>query len=275
LLFVGNSFIHGKYPPALNYNAGTAASVGDPSVVHDLLCPSTTATGSCTSGAEAVPRVVPTLANTPGATLPDKLNYLQANPSSANTEVGPYSGVAGVFLQFTKEAGLHYDVSLISVSSATLSGYLGNTGSEAGDLSLITNPKYSQVIMQDQSFRPLPATITVNGQSVPTRGNPAGFQSGVTGLVNAISSADAAAGKADAAITLEETQPLASYGYTSSNPNAPIFGSSTAAQNGGNPAFAPYIGATNPIAQMAGDLHNAYANEATSYNTANPTKSHV
>src|ERR1700733_27725 len=60
LLFVGNSFTHGKYPPALNYNAGTAASVGDPNVVHDLLCPSTTATGACTSGAEAVARVTPT-----------------------------------------------------------------------------------------------------------------------------------------------------------------------------------------------------------------------
>jgi hypothetical protein len=36
------------------------------------------------------------------------------------------------------------------------------------------------------------------------------------------------------AITLE--QPLASYGYTSGNPNAPIFGGNTVAQNGGNPA---------------------------------------
>ena len=275
LLFVGNSFVHGKYPPALNYNAGTAASVGDPSVVHDLLCPSTSATGSCTSGAEAVPRVVPTSANTPGATLQDKLNYLQANPSSAYTEVGPFSGVAGVFLQFTKEAGMHYDVSIVAVSSATLTGWLSNTGSEAGDLPLIANAKWNQVIMADQSFRPLPTTVTVNGVSVPTRGNPSGFQSGANGLINAIDAADAAAGKANAAVTLEQTHPLASYGYTSSNPNAPIFGSSTVAQNGGNPAFAPYVGAPNPIAQMAGDLHNAYANEATSYNSANPTKSHV
>src|ERR1700716_3070441 len=81
LLFVGNSFTHGKYPPALNYNAGTAASVGDPSVVHDLLCPAATASGPCTSGAEAVPRVVPTSVNTPGANLTAQLNYLQANPS--------------------------------------------------------------------------------------------------------------------------------------------------------------------------------------------------
>src|SRR5258707_15013950 len=69
LLFVGNSFTHGKYPPALNYNAGSAASVGDPSVVHDLLCPATTATGPCTSGAEAVAPVVPTSATVPGANL--------------------------------------------------------------------------------------------------------------------------------------------------------------------------------------------------------------
>jgi autotransporter-associated beta strand protein len=275
LLFVGNSFTHGKYPPALNYNAGTAASAGDPSVVHDLLCPAATATGPCTSGAEAVPRVVPTSANTPGANLTAQLNYLQANPSAAYTEVGPFSGVAGVFLQFTKQAGLHYDVSIVAVSSATLTGYLNNTGSEAGMLPLIANAKWNQVVMQDQSFRPLPTTVKVNGVSVPTRGNPSGFQSGANGLINAIDAADAAAGKANAAITLEQTQPLASYGYTSSNPNAPIFGSSTVAQNGGNPAFAPYVGAANPIAQMAGDLHNAYLNEATSYNSANPAKSPV
>ena len=219
--------------------------------------------------------VTPTAANTPGSTLQAQLSYLQAHPSSQYSEVGPFSGVAGVFLQFTKEAGLHYDVSLVSVSSATLTGYLSNSGSEAGTLPLIANSKWNQVIMQDQSFRPLPTTVTVNGQSVPTRGNPAGFQSGVTGLVNAIDAADATAGKANAAITLEQTQPLASYGYTSSNPNAPIFGSSTAAQNGNNPAFAPYVGAANPIAQMASDLHNAYSSAAAAYNAANPTKSTV
>ena len=89
LLFVGNSFTHGRYPPALNYNAGTAASVGDPSVVHDLLCPSTTATGPCTSGAEAVAQVTPTSANTPGATLSAQLTYLQGHSSAQYTEVGP------------------------------------------------------------------------------------------------------------------------------------------------------------------------------------------
>ena len=271
ILFVGNSFTHGKYPPALNYNAGSAASIGDPSVVHDLLCPATTATGPCTSGAEAVAPVTPTTANTPGGTLLGQLNYLQSNPSAQYTEVGPFSGVAGVFLQFTREAGLHYDVSLIAVSSATLTGYLNNKGSEAGMLPLVASAKWDHVVMHDQSFRPLPTTVTVNGQSVPTRGVPTGFQSGVTGLIDAIHAADAKAGKAKAAVTLYETHPLASYGFISSNPNAPIFGSSTAAQNGGNPAFAPYVGAAHPIAQMASDLHNAYTGVASTYNAANPS----
>jgi hypothetical protein len=129
--------------------------------------------------------------------------------------------------------------------------------------------------MHDQSFRPLPTTVTVNGQAVPTRGVPTGFQSGVDGLINAIQLADAAASKRNAAITLYETHPLASYGFTSNNPDAPIFGSSTAAQNGGNPAFAPYVGAIDPIGQMASDLHNAYTGIASAYNAANPTGSHV
>ena len=274
ILFVGNSFTHGRYDPALNYNGGAANSPGD-SLVHDLLCPSLTASGACTSGTGAVAPVLPTSTNTPGGTLQGQLNYLQANPSSQYTEVGPFSGVAGVFLQFTKEAGLHYNVSLVAVSSATLTGYLNNTGSEAGDLPLIANSKWNQMVLSDQSFRPLPTTVTVNGASVPTRGSPSGFQSGVNGLVNAIDTADTAAGTSKAAVTLYETQPIASYGYTSTNPNAPIFGSSTPAQQGGNPAYAPYVGAANPIAQMASDLHNAYTNEATSYNSANPNGSRV
>jgi hypothetical protein len=270
ILFLGNSFMHGRYPPALNYNAGPGNSTNS-SLVHDLLCPSLNAAGMCTSGAGAVAAVTPTAASTPGGTLLGQLAYLQANPSAQFTEPGPFGGVAGVFLQFTKEARLHYDVSLIAVSSATLTGYLNNKGSEAGILPLIASAKWDHVVMHDQSFRPLPTTVTVNGQGVPTRGNPVGFQSGVDGLIGAIHAADAAAEKANAAITLYETQPLASYGYTSSNPNAPIFGSSTAAQNGGNPAYAPYVGATNPIAQMASDLHNAYTSVASTYNAANST----
>ncbi len=269
ILLVGNSFTHGRYTPALNYNAGPGNGT-DNTKVHDLLCPS----APC-SGVEGTAAVTPTAANTPGGTTAGQLAYLQANPSSQYTEVGPFSGVAGIFLQLTEEAQLSYNVSLIAVSSATLTGYANNTGSELGDLPLIESSKWDKVVLQDQSFQPLPAAITVNGQSVPTRGKPSSFQTGVNTLVAGIDAADRSAGKSVAAITLAETPPLASYGYTSTNPNAPIFGSSTMAQQNGNKAYAPYVGDANPIAAMASDLHNAYVGEAAAFNAANPTASHV
>jgi len=269
ILFVGNSYTHGRYQPVLGYNAGAGSDPSN-SVVHDLLCP----TLPCASP-EAGPQVTPTTGNTPGANLAAQLAYLQANPGSQYNEVGPYGGVAGIFLQLTEEAGLNYNVSLIAVSSATLTGYANNTGSELNDLPLITNSKYSKVVLQDQSFQPLPSSITVNGQSVPTRGKASSFQSGVNTLIGDIDAADKTASVPYASITLYETPPIASYGYTSSNPAAPIFGSSTMAQQGGNKAYAPYIGDPDPISAMASDIHNAYVNEANAFNTANPGKSHV
>ena len=269
ILFVGNSYTHGRYDPVLNYNAGPANAPGN-STVHDLLCPS-----SPCGGVEAGPQVTPTSANTPGGTLSGQLNYLQSNPGSQYNEVGPRSGVSGIFLQFTRDAGLNYNVSSLTVSSATLTGYANNTGNELGLLPLITDAKYNKVVLQDQSFQPLPTSINVNGQNVPTRGNPTSFQSGVNKLIKGIDAADKAAGKPNAAITLYQTPPIAAFGFTSNNPNAPIFGSSTVAQQGGNRAYAPYVGDANPIAAMASDLHNAYTAEAAAFNAANPTLSHV
>jgi hypothetical protein len=48
ILFVGNSYTHGRYQPVLGYLAGAANNPSD-GVVHDLLCPSlpcSTAAGS-------------------------------------------------------------------------------------------------------------------------------------------------------------------------------------------------------------------------------------
>lgn len=262
ILFVGNSFTHGRYNPVRTYNAGFGA--GD---VHDLLCPSAV---SC-SAAETGPQVDPSKTPPPG-TLSQQLAYLQANPSAQYNEPGPYGGVPGIFLQFTRDAGLDYDVSLVAVSSATLTGYLNNKGSEAGILPLIESPQWNKVVLQDQSFRPLPSTITVGGAPVATRGNPAGFQSGVDGLINGIDAAASKAGKSNPAVTLYETQPLANYGYTSADPNKPIFGSSTGPAGS---IYAPYVGDANPNAAMARDLHNAYEAAAADYNAANPAGSHV
>jgi len=288
ILFVGNSYTHGRYPPVLSYNAGPANAAGD-SVVHDLLCPTagctTKAPGSPSLPIEGGTQVTPTMANTPGATLADKLNYLSTHSGSQYNEVGPYAGVAGIFLQFTKEAGLHYNVDFVAVSSASLYGYEGPTGTSRAALPLITNAKYSQVVLQEQSFKALPSTILNNGVTIATRGSPGTptdpgttntFGGGVSGLVNKIDAADATAGKPNATITLVEPSPIAAYGFTSNNPNKPIFGSSTpGGQSGANSVvpgpYAPYVGDTaNPIAVMNADNHNSYANEVSGFNAANP-----
>lgn len=263
ILFVGNSFTHGRYEPARSYNAGF--DTGD---VHDLLCRSVPGCASAEQGTQIDPAKTPP----PGATLPEQLDYLLANPSARYNEPGPYGGIPGIFLQFAREAHLDYSVSVIAVSSATLTGYLNNTGSEAGDLRLILGSPWDKVVLQDQSFRPLPATITVNGQKVATRGNFAGFESAVIGLINQIDAANTNAKRPNPAVTLYETQPLASYGYTSTNPAAPIFGSSTSPAGGLN---APYVGDPDPIGAMAGDLHNAYEQAAADYIASYPSGSKI
>ncbi|MBV8938087.1 MAG: PEP-CTERM sorting domain-containing protein [Alphaproteobacteria bacterium] len=259
ILFVGNSFTHGRYDPVRTYNAGFGS--GD---VHDLLCPSA---ATCT---EPQIQVDPAKNPPPGATLNDQLNYLSANPTARYNEPGPEGGLPGIFLQLTREAGLSYNVSVLAVSSATLTGY--TTGTSRQYAGQIENASWNQLILQDQSFEPLPSTITVNGNSVATRGNFSQFQSGVNQIVSGVDAADSIAGKPFAKVTLYETQPLASYGYTSNNPAEPIYGSSTSPPGGLN---APYVGDADPIGAMASDLHNAYKTAAANEMAANPSGSQV
>jgi hypothetical protein len=278
ILFVGNSYTYGKYDPVRNYMSGYDTGPGAVTTphVHDLLCSSA---ASC-STAEKVAPVVPSQANPPipGATVTDQLNYLNTNSSKQYGESGPFGGIPGVFLKMTQEAGLNYNVSIMAVSSATLYGtsFLANATNSA----TIGSSTWDKVVLQDQTFLPLPSTITVNGETRTTRGVPANFVKGVEGLANRIDAADAAAGKAPIPITLYQTPPLANYGYASTNPNNPIFGGSTT--GGSNDPtghlgdqYSPYYGAANPNAQMASDLHNAYAGEASSWNSKNPTGSQM
>jgi len=73
ILFVGNSFTHGRYEPVRTYNGGFAA--GD---VRDLLCPSPASCSSAEQGTQVNPGVTPP----PGSTLLQQLDYLEANPSA-------------------------------------------------------------------------------------------------------------------------------------------------------------------------------------------------
>jgi hypothetical protein len=280
ILFVGNSYTYGKYDPVRNYMSGYDTGPGAVTTphVHDLLCSSA---ATC-SAAEKVAPNVPSQANPPipGGTVSVQLNYLNTHSASQYGESGPFGGIPGVFLKMTQEAGLNYNVSTMAVSSATLAGtsFLKNPT----NLAIIGSSNWDKVVLQDQTFEPLPTKITVNvngtNQARTTRGDPASFITGVQGLTNAIDAADKAAGKAPVPITLYQTPPLANYGYASTNPNNPIFGGST---TGGSSdptgqlgdKYSPYYGAANPNAQMASDLHNAYVGEASSWNSNNPTGS--
>lgn len=269
ILFVGNSFTHGKYAPLRNYMSGYDSDTS--AHVHDLLCPNATTCPAGTGQGVVPSQANPSIASLAGSSnVTKQLKYLEGHSSQQLTEPGPYGGIPGIFLKMTEEAGLNYNVSLMAVSSATLYGnsYLGN----AANLKLIGSSKWDHVVLQDQSFLPLPSTVTVNGQQRATRGVPSNFIKGVNGLTNAIDAADKAAGKVAAPVTLYETQALANYGYTSNNPDSPIFGSSTSGGSGdpsGQPGdkYSPYVGAANPNAQMTKDLHNAYFGAASAWNS--------
>ncbi len=223
ILFVGNSFTHGRYDPVRLYNA---ANVTDLNCVDLSTC----------SAAEQPP--VP---------FPPPVPMLPLPTATQLSEYGPYGGIPGLFKQFTVEAGLDYDVALDTISAATL---LNGFYKQKSRLALIADPAWDIVVLQEQSFLPLPA-VTDLGNA--TRGNVQNFQAGVDTIAAAILAADQMAGRPNAAIYLYETQPLASYTYVSNNAQKPIFGSSTSPPGGVN---APYVG--DPIETMAADLHDAY-----------------
>ena len=87
--------------------------------------------------------------------MPDLVTAFITAPLGSGLHQLPFHFYGGYtpewYRRFTKEAGLHYDVSVVTVSSATLTGYLNNTGSEAGMLPLIANSKWNQVVMQDHA----------------------------------------------------------------------------------------------------------------------------
>jgi hypothetical protein len=264
ILFVGNSFTFGKYAPVRNYQGGydTGPGAATGAHVHDLQCLSAASCSAAEHVTTSVPSTNPAVISNPlFPTLQSQLNYLNTTGSALKfTEPGPFGGIPGIFLKLTQEAGLNYDVSIDTISSATLRG----TWNNSTNLPIISASKWDHVVLQEQSFTPLPTTIMVNGNPVTTRGNPTNFNQGVQGIVNALHGNDAAAGKIDAAVTLYETQPLASYSYLSTNPDAPIFGSSAGISGGNNNQ--PYVGDPDPVRVMAQDLHNAYETAATNAN---------
>jgi hypothetical protein len=80
------------------------------------------------------------------------------NPAGSNVfEPHPWGGVAGIFKQFTVQAGLDYDVALSTRNAASLRGHFLNTNAAGWDLrSNIGSQTWSKVVLQEQSDEPLP-----------------------------------------------------------------------------------------------------------------------
>ncbi len=79
------------------------------------------------------------------------------NPSGANAfEPHPWGGVAGIFKQFTVQAGLDYDVAISARNAASLRGQFLNTNAAGWDLrGNMALQKWDQVVLQEQSDEPL------------------------------------------------------------------------------------------------------------------------
>lgn len=112
VLFVGNSFTHGKFVPVSTYNnANTAGGVTDLNFGQPLTGPR----GQTTFG-----------------------------------EPHPLGGIPGIFKKFTAQAGLTYDVQLETCSGKGLAYHVTNA------LSVIAQPQWDVVVMQDLSNGPIP-----------------------------------------------------------------------------------------------------------------------
>ncbi len=83
-------------------------------------------------------------------------------------EPHPWGGVAGIFKQFTFQAGLDYDVALSTRNAASLRGHFLNSNPAGWDLrGNIASQTWNQVVLQEQSDEPLTRRGDV--------GNPAWF----------------------------------------------------------------------------------------------------
>lgn len=79
------------------------------------------------------------------------------NASGSNSfEPHPWGGVAGIFKQFTVQAGLDYSVAISARNAASLRGHFLNSNAAGWDLrSNIASQKWGKVVLQEQSDEPL------------------------------------------------------------------------------------------------------------------------
>jgi hypothetical protein len=131
VLFVGDSFTHGRYLPVRTYN-------------------NTPGTGGLGS-TKPSPLVVDENYNTTVA----------ARMEDMPGEEGPWGGIPGIFAEFAHEARLPYDVHIEAISETSLT----KNYSVAKDV--IAQPLWDAVVLQEASFEPIPSSLTQLSNSDP------------------------------------------------------------------------------------------------------------
>jgi hypothetical protein len=131
ILFVGDSFTHGRYLPVRTYNN----------------TPNTGGIGSTAASAQVVDE-----------------NYgttVAARQESAS-EYGPWGGIPGIFAELSSEAGLPYDVHIEAISATTLADNYNAAQS------VIAQPLWNSVVLQEASFEPITYALSQNHKSNPS-----------------------------------------------------------------------------------------------------------
>ncbi len=132
ILFVGDSFTHGRYLPVRTYNN----------------TPTTGGIGSTAASAQVVDENFNTT--------------VQARMESQPGETGPWGGIPGIFAEFAQEAELLYNVHIEAISETPLiTNY-----KVAQDV--INQSLWDAVVLQEASFQPIPFALSQNSNSNPS-----------------------------------------------------------------------------------------------------------
>ncbi|WP_213807201.1 hypothetical protein [Granulicella sp. dw_53] len=132
IVFVGDSFTHGRYLPVRTYNN----------------TPGTGGIGSTVASTNVVDENFGTV--------------VTARQESSAGETGPWGGIPGIFAEFASEAGLPYDVHIEAISETSLA----DNYSAASDV--ITRPSWTAVVLQEATFQPIPSNLSLDSHSDPT-----------------------------------------------------------------------------------------------------------
>jgi len=130
VLFVGDSFTHGRYLPVRTYNN----------------TPGTGGLGSTSPSRHVVDENF-------GIGVPARME--------SASEYGPWGGIPGIFAELAHQANLPYDVHMEAISATTLAKNYKVASN------VIAQPLWDDVILQEASFEPIPSSLSHNSKSDP------------------------------------------------------------------------------------------------------------